>query len=162
MKIDYNLVFLFFFQYYFIQVYVRRAYIAYDLNCIQHDLLKGDLCIVEFQFLLPSSHPNRFHQRKTSYMLPRVSSLGDEMAAVANYLPCQRTGVMAAFRSFDEFVRYFDDLLKRFVKTSCSMTNGDDAPTPYDSRRSSSSSLGSVIGDDEPIHILNIAISCKQ
>ncbi|CAD5117425.1 DgyrCDS6195 [Dimorphilus gyrociliatus] len=145
------------------EVYVRRAYIAYDLNCIQHDLLKGDLCIVEFQFLLPSSHPNRFHQRKTSYMLPRVSSLGDEMAAVANYLPCQRTGVMAAFRCFDEFVRYFDDLLKRFVKTNnCTTMNGDDASHQYDSRRSSSSSLGSVLGDDEPIHILNIAISCKH
>ena len=41
------------------QVYVRRAYIAYDLNCLQHAMLSSGLCFVEFQFMLPSSHPNR-------------------------------------------------------------------------------------------------------
>ena len=42
------------------QVYVRRAYTAYELSCLQHDQLEGGLCIVKFMFLLPSSHPNRF------------------------------------------------------------------------------------------------------
>lgn len=42
-----------------LEVYVRRGYIAYDLNCLQHVQLPDNLCLVEFQFLLPSSHPNR-------------------------------------------------------------------------------------------------------
>ena len=39
---------------------MRRAYIAYELSCVQHHQLEGGLCVVEFNFLLPSSHPNRF------------------------------------------------------------------------------------------------------
>ncbi|KAG9333639.1 hypothetical protein JZ751_010790, partial [Albula glossodonta] len=42
-----------------LKVYVRRAYIAYELNSVQHRQLKDNTCIVEFQFMLPSSHPNR-------------------------------------------------------------------------------------------------------
>lgn len=41
------------------QVYVRRAYIAYELNSIQHHQLQDGTCAVDFQFMLPSSHPNR-------------------------------------------------------------------------------------------------------
>lgn len=44
------------------QVYVRRAYIAYELNSVQHRQLKDNTCIVEFQFMLPTSHPNRYPQ----------------------------------------------------------------------------------------------------
>ncbi|XP_057687384.1 acetyl-CoA carboxylase 2-like isoform X3 [Corythoichthys intestinalis] len=42
-----------------LEVYVRRAYIAYELNSIQHHKLKDGTCAVDFQFMLPSSHPNR-------------------------------------------------------------------------------------------------------
>lgn len=41
------------------QVYVRRGYIAYELNSLQHRELPDGTCFVEFQFMLPSSHPNR-------------------------------------------------------------------------------------------------------
>ncbi|XP_064627568.1 acetyl-CoA carboxylase-like isoform X4 [Lineus longissimus] len=44
-----------------LEVYVRRAYIAYELTCLQHNEI-GDLYLVEFHFLLPTSHPNRFPQ----------------------------------------------------------------------------------------------------
>lgn len=44
---------------FFNQVYVRRAYIAYELNSVQHRQLKDNTCVVEFQFMLPTSHPNR-------------------------------------------------------------------------------------------------------
>lgn len=43
-----------------LQVYVRRAYIAYELNSLQHHQLQGGTCVVDFQFMLPSSHPNRY------------------------------------------------------------------------------------------------------
>ncbi|XP_048093827.1 acetyl-CoA carboxylase 1 isoform X3 [Alosa alosa] len=42
-----------------LEVYVRRAYIAYELNSVQHRQLKDNTCVVEFQFMLPTSHPNR-------------------------------------------------------------------------------------------------------
>lgn len=42
------------------QVYVRRGYIAYELNSLQHRQLPDGTCVVEFQFMLPSSHPNRY------------------------------------------------------------------------------------------------------
>lgn len=42
------------------QVYVRRGYIAYELNSLQHRELPDGTCFVEFQFMLPSSHPNRY------------------------------------------------------------------------------------------------------
>uniref|UniRef100_A0A670JIU8 acetyl-CoA carboxylase n=1 Tax=Podarcis muralis TaxID=64176 RepID=A0A670JIU8_PODMU len=43
-----------------LEVYVRRAYIAYELNSLQHRQLTDGTCVVEFQFMLPSSHPNRW------------------------------------------------------------------------------------------------------
>lgn len=42
-----------------LEVYVRRAYISYELTCLQHLELSGEVPLVHFQFLLPSAHPNR-------------------------------------------------------------------------------------------------------
>lgn len=41
-------------------MYVRRGYIAYELNSLQHRQLSDGTCLVEFQFMLPFSHPNRY------------------------------------------------------------------------------------------------------
>ncbi|KAJ6657872.1 hypothetical protein lerEdw1_001792 [Lerista edwardsae] len=48
-----------------LEVYVRRAYIAYELNSVQHRQLKDNTCVVEFQFMLPTSHPNRLGMMST-------------------------------------------------------------------------------------------------
>ena len=50
------------------QVYIRRAYIAYEVNCLQHRELQGDMSMVEFKFLLPRSHPNRYN---TQIIMPQ-------------------------------------------------------------------------------------------
>ena len=42
-----------------LEVYVRRAFISYDLTCLQHQRLPLGQSAVHFQFLLPQSHPNR-------------------------------------------------------------------------------------------------------
>jgi hypothetical protein len=43
-----------------LEVYVRRAYTSYELTFLQHlEIGASDLCVVQFSFLLPSSHPNR-------------------------------------------------------------------------------------------------------
>lgn len=52
------------------QVYVRRAYISYDLACVKHFELPSpavgaSVCVVLFSFFLPTSHPNRWvHARR--------------------------------------------------------------------------------------------------
>ena len=43
-----------------LEVYVRRSYIAYDVLSAQHDELEEGIPIVQWQFLLPISHPNRW------------------------------------------------------------------------------------------------------
>lgn len=42
-----------------LEVYVRRSYIAYELNSVQHYYLSTGDCLVEFQLLLPANHPSR-------------------------------------------------------------------------------------------------------
>ncbi|ODN03126.1 Acetyl-CoA carboxylase 1 [Orchesella cincta] len=104
-----------------LEVYVRRAYTSYELTCLQHQQLFSSLCIVQFQFLLPSSHPNRIpHNRVSANQLPHVPSL-DEMQY--SELPlqlddCQRTGIMAAFTKVEEFENAFDELMELFESDS--------------------------------------------
>lgn len=52
------------------QVYVRRGYLAYELNSLQHRQLSDGTCLVEFQFVLPSSHPNRYGGLCTPILFP--------------------------------------------------------------------------------------------
>lgn len=96
-----------------LEVYVRRTYISYDLTCLQHLELSGEISLVHFQFLLPSSHPNRIPlNRSTTDVMDLDSSMG---MSAQNWA---RTGVMAAFESFDQFKQYADEILD--VITDCS------------------------------------------
>nr|XP_032525604.1 acetyl-CoA carboxylase-like [Danaus plexippus plexippus] len=45
-----------------LEVYVRRAYTSYDITCLQHLALSGELGVVHFQFVLPTGHPNSINQ----------------------------------------------------------------------------------------------------
>ena len=49
-----------------LEVYVRRSYTAYDVQSVQCDELEGGIPIVQWQFLLPMSHPNRYGSDLTS------------------------------------------------------------------------------------------------
>uniref|UniRef100_A0A674KD81 acetyl-CoA carboxylase n=1 Tax=Terrapene triunguis TaxID=2587831 RepID=A0A674KD81_9SAUR len=82
-----------------LEVYVRRAYIAYELNSVQHRQLKDNTCVVEFQFMLPTSHPNR------------SASVSDVLLDNSFTPPCQRMGGMVSFRTFEEFVSRFYTVL---------------------------------------------------
>lgn len=42
-----------------LEVYIRRAYISYDLTSLQHLELQSGVCAAQYQFLLPGSHPSR-------------------------------------------------------------------------------------------------------
>uniref|UniRef100_A0A8C6Y901 acetyl-CoA carboxylase n=1 Tax=Naja naja TaxID=35670 RepID=A0A8C6Y901_NAJNA len=82
-----------------LEVYVRRAYIAYELNSLQHRQLLDGTCVVEFQFMLPSSHPNRWGRS------PQALT-GTELFMDSGFSPlCQRMGAMVAFDRFEDFTR---------------------------------------------------------
>lgn len=163
-----------------LEVYVRRAYTSYELTCLLHQQLFGSLCIVQFQFLLPSSHPNRIpHNRVSANQLPHVPSLDD--VQYTDLLPlqlddCQRTGIMAAFSKLEEFEAAFDDLMELFTSDSRPESPKALAGGPDDdltkqglsiSISSSFSDVGINISDYElkpvePIHILNVALKMDQ
>ncbi|KAG8315425.1 hypothetical protein J6590_071134 [Homalodisca vitripennis] len=95
-----------------LEVYVRRVYISYDLTCLQHLELSGEIPLIHFQFLLPSSHPNR--QKLTDAMkengvTAEVMSTDPTGSTVVHSF--QRTGCMAAFESFAQFENYADEIL---------------------------------------------------
>uniref|UniRef100_S4RJY4 Acetyl-CoA carboxylase central domain-containing protein n=1 Tax=Petromyzon marinus TaxID=7757 RepID=S4RJY4_PETMA len=145
-----------------IRVYVRRAYIAYELNSLQHHQLKDSSCIVEFQFMLPSSHPNRSSAlNKMSAIAANQSHYTDVIRTVgsqevitdASYTPpCQRMGAMLAFDNLDQLAQNFDEVLQCFsnwpsegsslTDAGCSTLYHDDSKSRISNVHSFSISLG--------------------
>ncbi|XP_063700172.1 acetyl-CoA carboxylase isoform X3 [Culicoides brevitarsis] len=147
-----------------LEVYVRRAYTSYDITCLQHLELSGEVPLVHFQFLLPTSHPNRIRINADNTV---------ELDLEGSFM---RTGCMAAFDSFDHFKQYADeilDLLEDFVTpavVSKNILDAVDAATGdslSDGRHSTSINVSisenygraeAIIQSTEPIHILSIAV----
>lgn len=143
-----------------LEVYVRRAYTSYDLTCLQHLELSGEVPLVHFQFLLPTAHPNRV-------------TIDGTISGVF-----MRTGCMAAFDSFDHFQQYSDEILDLLEDLSSPHYVNSKVLEAVDSvsddRRLSTSINVSISGDgsmralsdlepialksNEPIHILSIAV----
>ncbi|XP_017722488.1 PREDICTED: acetyl-CoA carboxylase 1 isoform X2 [Rhinopithecus bieti] len=136
-----------------LEVYVRRAYIAYELNSVQHRQLKDNTCVVEFQFMLPTSHPNRmsFSSNLNHYGMTHVASVSDVLLDNSFTPPCQRMGGMVSFRTFEDFVRIFDEVM------SCFSDSPPQSPTFPEAGHTSLYDEDKV-PRDEPIHILNVAI----
>ncbi|XP_030883299.1 acetyl-CoA carboxylase 1 [Leptonychotes weddellii] len=144
-----------------LEVYVRRAYIAYELNSVQHRQLKDNTCVVEFQFMLPTSHPNRgniptlnrmsFSSNLNHYGMTHVASVSDVLLDNSFTPPCQRMGGMVSFRTFEDFVRIFDEVM------GCFCDSPPQSPTFPEAGHTSLYDEDKV-PRDEPIHILNVAI----
>ncbi|XP_023378626.1 acetyl-CoA carboxylase 1 isoform X1 [Pteropus vampyrus] len=144
-----------------LEVYVRRAYIAYELNSVQHRQLKDNTCVVEFQFMLPTSHPNRgniptlnrmsFSSNLNHYGMTHVASVSDVLLDNSFTPPCQRMGGMVSFRTFEDFVRIFDEVI------GCFCDSPPQSPTFPEAGHTSLYDEDKV-PRDEPIHILNVAI----
>uniref|UniRef100_A0A8D0GX21 acetyl-CoA carboxylase n=1 Tax=Sphenodon punctatus TaxID=8508 RepID=A0A8D0GX21_SPHPU len=135
-----------------LEVYVRRGYIAYELNSLQHRQLTDGTCVVEFQFMLPSSHPNRMSV-PISISNPDLARHSTELFMDSGFSPlCQRMGAMVAFDRFEDFTRNFDEVISCFADPSSeSPLFSEVRSTLYDEEDSKSIR-------EEPIHILNIAI----
>uniref|UniRef100_A0A8B9NLL7 Acetyl-CoA carboxylase beta n=1 Tax=Accipiter nisus TaxID=211598 RepID=A0A8B9NLL7_9AVES len=123
-----------------LKVYVRRGYLAYELNSLQHRQLSDGTCLVEFQFVLPSSHPNRYGG---------LCMHSTELFMDSGFCPLsQRMGAMVAFNRFEDFTRNFDEVISCF------------ANSPSESALFSEARASVYEEEDakEPIHILNIAL----
>uniref|UniRef100_A0A8C1FLV1 acetyl-CoA carboxylase n=1 Tax=Cyprinus carpio carpio TaxID=630221 RepID=A0A8C1FLV1_CYPCA len=136
-----------------LEVYVRRGYIAYELNSLQHHQLQDGTCAVDFQFMLPSSHPNRMSvpvndTGEFQTMRRQGSELFLEGALSP---PCQRMGAMVAFHSFEHFKRCFDEVIGRFADPLCESSLFSDGCSTFCDGESCKVR-------ENPIHIINVSI----
>uniref|UniRef100_G3S1F5 acetyl-CoA carboxylase n=1 Tax=Gorilla gorilla gorilla TaxID=9595 RepID=G3S1F5_GORGO len=139
-----------------LEVYVRRGYIAYELNSLQHRQLPDGTCVIEFQFMLPSSHPNRMTV-PISITNPDLLRHSTELFMDSGFSPlCQRMGAMVAFRRFEDFTRNFDEVI------SCFANVPKDTPLFSEARTSLYSEDDCKSLREEPIHILNVSIQCAD
>ena len=91
-----------------LEVYIRRAFISYDVTCLQHQRLPLGQSCVHFQFLLPQSHPNR------SYQQVRAGADFNSLLYRDSFDECQRTGAIVAFDTFEEFLSDYDSIFELF------------------------------------------------
>lgn len=136
-----------------LEVYVRRGYIAYELNSIQHHQLQDGTCAVDFQFMLPSSHPNRLPVPVSGSGQFKLRRQGSELLLDgALSPPCQRMGAMVAFQCFDDFKRNFDEVLSSFAEPLMENTPfSESCSSFYDEEHFKSAR-------ENPIHIINVSI----
>uniref|UniRef100_A0A8D2PMG0 acetyl-CoA carboxylase n=1 Tax=Zosterops lateralis melanops TaxID=1220523 RepID=A0A8D2PMG0_ZOSLA len=133
-----------------LEVYVRRGYIAYELHSLQHQQLSDGTCLVEFQFMLPSSHPNRY---RGSSHTPVTELFMD-----SGFCPTsQRMGVMVAFRRFEDFTRWGCRDLPGQACVCAFWMPLQSLESKMGWKGHSWGQLGSNI-HEEPIHILNVAL----
>uniref|UniRef100_A0A914WMT1 Acetyl-CoA carboxylase n=1 Tax=Plectus sambesii TaxID=2011161 RepID=A0A914WMT1_9BILA len=141
-----------------LEVYVRRAFVSYPLNCLRHHFLRGcGVSVVEFQFTLPSSHPNRNTNKGRG--MTRVMSHDDyeqleHLASIQGQRGAQRVGIIAAFKSYSTFSKHYKELLGNI---SLSV----DAESSDSDTRLSTSSDGTDV-PEEPINVVNIAIRVEE
>uniref|UniRef100_A0A8C4U806 acetyl-CoA carboxylase n=1 Tax=Falco tinnunculus TaxID=100819 RepID=A0A8C4U806_FALTI len=135
-----------------LEVYVRRGYIAYELNSLQHRQLSDGTCLVEFQFMLPSSHPNRM-SIPISISNPDLDRHSTELFMDSGFCPpSQRMGAMVAFDRFEDFTRNFNEVISCFANPpSESVLFSEARATIYEEEDTKNVR-------EEPIHILNIAL----
>ncbi|CAB1319436.1 unnamed protein product [Coregonus sp. 'balchen'] len=136
-----------------LEVYVRRAYIAYELNSLQHHQLQDGTCAVDFQFMLPSSHPNRVAMPVNSAGQFEMRRQGSELFLEgALSPPCQRMGAMVAFQCFKDFKRNFDEVISSFADPHQESTLFSEAcPSLYEEDNCKNMR-------ENPIHIINVSI----
>ncbi|XP_027888987.1 acetyl-CoA carboxylase isoform X2 [Xiphophorus couchianus] len=136
-----------------LEVYVRRAYIAYELNSIQHHQLLDGTCAVDFQFMLPSSHPNRLPVAAGGLGQFKVQRQSSELLMDGAFSPpCQRMGAMVAFQCFDDFKRNFDEVLSSFAEQLVEGASFLESCSSFYEEENMKNNR------ENPIHIINVSI----
>ncbi|XP_073322539.1 acetyl-CoA carboxylase isoform X2 [Pagrus major] len=135
-----------------LEVYVRRAYIAYELNSIQHHQLQDGTCAVDFQFMLPSSHPNRLPVPVGGSGQCKMRRQSSELFLDGSLSPpCQRMGAMVAFQCVDNFKRNFDEVLSSFAEPLLETAPYSESSSLYEEENFRNKR-------ENPIHIINVSI----
>ncbi|CAH1987134.1 unnamed protein product [Acanthoscelides obtectus] len=152
-----------------LEVYVRRAYTSYNLSCLQHLELSGEVPVVHFMFTLPPNHPNRLV--KLDCVTELTEGTREQPKIIDTF---QRTGCMAAFENFPQFEENSDeifDLIEDFASPATISTKDLNAMDSGSESKGNSTSIDVSLSLDarrtsiveehivqEPIHILIIAI----
>ncbi|KAL8199181.1 UNVERIFIED_CONTAM: hypothetical protein K2H54_036304 [Gekko kuhli] len=92
-----------------------------------------------------------FSSNLNHYGMVHVASVSDVLLDNSFTPPCQRMGGMVSFRTFEDFVRLFDEVMGCFCDSPPQSPTFPEAghPSLYDEDKSAR---------EEPIHILNVAI----
>ncbi|KAG8122672.1 hypothetical protein E2320_018246, partial [Naja naja] len=92
-----------------------------------------------------------FSSNLNHYGMVHVASVSDVLLDNSFTPPCQRMGGMVSFRTFEDFVRLFDEIMGCFCDSPPPSPTFPESghPSLYDEDKSAR---------DEPIHILNVAI----
>ncbi|KAF7283158.1 hypothetical protein GWI33_001223 [Rhynchophorus ferrugineus] len=154
-----------------LEVYVRRAYTSYEIATLQHLELSGEIPVVHFQFVLPSSHPSRLVKVNIGEKIEIDGRLVDAPTIIDTF---QRTGCMAAFENFQQFDQYSDeilDLIEDFSNPATISTRDLNAVESGSESRKNSTSINVSLSLDapritthdenvilEPAHILHVGI----
>ena len=138
-----------------LEVYIRRSYIAYDVQSLSHEPLDGNVPMTIFEFSLPKFHPNRHRCSRspslTDAYLPE-SDCTDENNVY------DRVGVMAAFSSIDTMRQYVELIASKFPGPE-----DDDYQSPFLPSNSALLIDEPKVGrTKEPIHILNFMVKTEQ
>ncbi|KAG8178328.1 hypothetical protein JTE90_026296 [Oedothorax gibbosus] len=143
-----------------LEVYVRRAYISYELTCLKHVSLPVGTCAALFQFLLPSSHPNRALHYTSCNLKSEDSSAVSNWDIKEAFENCHRYGLLAAFQSFDTFKSNFEKLMEILESAEISRKldeSTSSSPNNYDDDLSTFSIVEET-SHEEFVNIINVAI----
>ncbi|CDW53052.1 CPSase L D2 and Carboxyl trans and Biotin lipoyl and Biotin carb C and CPSase L chain and ACC central domain containing protein [Trichuris trichiura] len=151
-----------------LEVYVRRTYIAFEVNCLKHHVLGNSVSIVEYQFTLPSSHPDRVEMPKScpSFRndVNRLCNTEDDFNGleVPTSFNCQSVGLLVAFGTFEEAKQNFNRLLGMFSLGTSSRLPADPNRNPARYRSIQGSKIVEEQEQVEFLYILNIAVRIED
>uniref|UniRef100_A0A5S6QG58 Acetyl-CoA carboxylase n=1 Tax=Trichuris muris TaxID=70415 RepID=A0A5S6QG58_TRIMR len=153
-----------------LEVYVRRTYIAFEVNCLKHHMLGNSVSTVEYQFTLPSSHPDRIGTSKScpSFRndVTRLCSNEDDLNGLeaSTSFNCQRVGLLVAFNTFEEAVQNFNNLLGMFSLGNSARPTDSSRNHPADSSYRSMRNSKAVEQQEqvEFLYILNVAVRIED
>ncbi|KAI0990137.1 hypothetical protein GJ496_009866 [Pomphorhynchus laevis] len=143
-----------------LEVYIRRAYLAFEINSVQHELLLGELPMILFSLKLPRNHPERVLRKPSYGYVPMVRSTAT-LLDIGHFeeLPCERLGLFCAFRNWSQFEQNFGHLVERLTSVCIIKMNRNQQIRPSVlHRRCQSNILLRDASVTENIYIVNIFI----
>lgn len=155
-----------------LEVYVRRAYISYEMVSLQHsginmnDRDNAIPCAV-YHFLLPTSHPSS-SQAASAVQAVSSSSYDDTpYFGLGNY----RVGMIASFQNMQQLDDSFSEVLNLIQRVDEELngtdsvwsvvSSGGDSVTTISSSDQAIPQKNDLLEDIEPIYIVNITIKCE-